>query len=88
MLLDIGKNRALSPSFTQQSGIRRDRDHFPCFSRDLTNFVQQLMRDRGEPIPPEDSLDAARRIKELHSYTCADIVKVRPLGRCDYVSSL
>jgi hypothetical protein len=46
------------------------------FSRDLTNFVQQLMRDRGEPIPPEDSLDIARRIKEAYSYTCADIVKV------------
>ncbi|GAQ82764.1 Actin-related protein Arp2/3 complex subunit Arp3 [Klebsormidium nitens] len=47
----------------------------PIAGRDLTNFVQQLMRDRGEPVPPEDSLDAARRIKELYSYTCADIVK-------------
>lgn len=48
----------------------------PIFFRDLTNFVQQLMRDRGESIPPEDSLDVARRIKEAYSYTCADIVKV------------
>lgn len=47
----------------------------PIAGRDLTLFVQQLMRERGEPVPPEDSLDIARRVKEAHCYTCADIVK-------------
>lgn len=27
-------------------------------------------------MPPEDSLDIARRVKEMYCYTCADIAKV------------
>jgi actin-related protein 3 len=50
--------------------------HIPLAGRDVTSFVQQLLRDRNETaIPPEDSMDVARRIKELYSYTCQDIVK-------------
>lgn len=49
----------------------------PIAGKDLTLFVQQLMRERGEPIPPEDTLEAARRVKEEHSYVCSDIVKAR-----------
>ncbi|KAJ7546106.1 hypothetical protein O6H91_08G024900 [Diphasiastrum complanatum] len=47
----------------------------PIAGRDITTFVQQLLRERGEPVPPEDSFDVARRIKEAYGYTCADIVK-------------
>jgi actin-related protein len=47
----------------------------PVAGRDLTLFVQQLMRGRGENIPPKDSLEVARRIKEAYCYTYADIVK-------------
>ncbi|CAK9276273.1 unnamed protein product [Sphagnum jensenii] len=47
----------------------------PVAGRDLSIFVQQLMRERGERVPPEDSLDVARRVKEAYCYTCADIVK-------------
>lgn len=35
-----------------------------------------MMQERGEHIPPEDSLEVARKIKETYCYTCADIVKV------------
>ena len=34
-----------------------------------------VCRERGEPIPPEQSLEAARQIKERHAYVCADMVK-------------
>ncbi|KAG6549072.1 hypothetical protein Mapa_009515 [Marchantia paleacea] len=47
----------------------------PIAGRDLNIFIQQLMRERGEPVPPEDSLDISRKIKEMYCYTCADIVK-------------
>jgi len=47
----------------------------PIAGRDLTNFTQSLMRERGEPVPPEDAMDVARRVKEEYSYTCSDIVK-------------
>jgi actin-related protein 3 len=31
--------------------------HIPLAGRDITNFVQQIMRERKEPIPAEDSLE-------------------------------
>ncbi|KAJ1950250.1 Arp2/3 complex subunit, actin nucleation center [Linderina macrospora] len=48
--------------------------HIPIAGRDITGFVQQLLRDHGETsIPPEDSLEIARRIKEQYSYTSHDM---------------
>ena len=50
--------------------------HIPIAGRDLTYFVQQLLRDHNETsIPPEDSLKVAEKIKEQYSYVCPDIVK-------------
>jgi actin-related protein 3 len=51
--------------------------HIPVAGRDITSFVQQLLRDRGENaiIPPEDQLRVAQEIKENFGYTCSDIVK-------------
>ncbi|KAF2798350.1 Actin/actin-like protein [Melanomma pulvis-pyrius CBS 109.77] len=44
----------------------------PIAGRDITNFVQSLLRDRGEP---DSSLQTAERIKEEFCYVCPDIVK-------------
>lgn len=49
--------------------------HIPLAGRDITNFVQQLQRDRKEPIPSQDSLEVAKRTKEMHCYVCPDMVK-------------
>lgn len=51
--------------------------HIPVAGRDITQFVQQLLRDRGENtiIPPEDQLRVSQEIKESFGYTCSDIVK-------------
>lgn len=49
--------------------------HIPLAGRDITNFVQQMLRERKEPIPPEDLLLVSKSIKEKHCYTCPDIVK-------------
>jgi actin-related protein 3 len=49
--------------------------HIPLAGRDITAFVQQLMRDRKEPIPAGESLEVAKRVKEMHCYTCPDLVK-------------
>ncbi|KQK00179.1 actin-related protein 3 [Brachypodium distachyon] len=47
----------------------------PLTGKDVTQFIQQLMKERGEHIPPEESFDVARRAKEMYCYTCSDIVK-------------
>ncbi|TXT04904.1 hypothetical protein VHUM_03987 [Vanrija humicola] len=51
--------------------------HIPIAGRDITAFVQQLLRDRGESaqIPPEDQMRVAEKIKEDYTYVCQDIVK-------------
>ncbi|GAA5875963.1 hypothetical protein JCM1840_006233 [Sporobolomyces johnsonii] len=50
--------------------------HIPIAGRDISSFVQQLLRDRNETaIPPEDSLRVAEKIKEDYSYVCGDMVK-------------
>lgn len=49
--------------------------HIPVAGRDITAFVQQLLRERELGIPPEQSLETAKAIKERYSYICPDIVK-------------
>ncbi|EMR11154.1 hypothetical protein PNEG_00750 [Pneumocystis murina B123] len=46
--------------------------HIPIAGRDITYFVQSLLRDRNES---DSSLKTAERIKEEYSYVCSDIIK-------------
>jgi actin-related protein 3 len=41
--------------------------HIPLAGRDITQFVQNLLKDRGENIPAEDIKKAAREIK-VHNF--------------------
>ncbi|KAL4419507.1 hypothetical protein ABPG77_002293 [Micractinium sp. CCAP 211/92] len=47
----------------------------PLAGRDVTQRVQQLLRERGAPVPPDQSLEVARRIKEQYCYVCSDPAK-------------
>ncbi|KAJ3626920.1 hypothetical protein Zmor_004139 [Zophobas morio] len=49
--------------------------HIPIAGRDITLFVQQLLREREPQIPPEDSMEVAKVIKERYSYVCSDLAK-------------
>jgi len=49
--------------------------HIPIAGRDITYFIQQLLREREANIPPEQSLETAKAIKEKYSYVCPDIAK-------------
>ncbi|EGG21389.1 actin-like protein [Cavenderia fasciculata] len=49
--------------------------HIPIAGRDITGFVQQIMREREPTIPPAESLEIAKRVKEQYSYVCPDLVK-------------
>lgn len=49
--------------------------HIPIAGRDITYFIQQLLREREVGIPPEQSLETAKAIKETFSYVCPDIAK-------------
>eukprot|EP00794_Sanderia_malayensis_P017336 gene17336-19067_t len=49
--------------------------HIPIAGRDITYFIQQLLREREVGIPVEQSLETAKIIKERFCYTCPDIAK-------------
>ncbi|KAG9450424.1 hypothetical protein H6P81_010389 [Aristolochia fimbriata] len=48
----------------------------PIAGKDVTLFIQQLLRERGEHVPAEDSFEVARKVKQMYCYTCSDIVKI------------
>ena len=45
--------------------------HIPIAGRDITSFIQTMLRDRGEK---DTSLRTAERIKQEYCYVCPDIV--------------
>jgi actin-related protein 3 len=47
----------------------------PLAGRNVTQFIQNLLRDRGEKVPPAQQLEVAKSIKERYSYVCPDLVK-------------
>lgn len=49
--------------------------HIPIAGRNITSFIQSLLRDREPTIPPEQSLETAKAIKERFCYICPDLAK-------------
>jgi actin-related protein 3 len=49
--------------------------HIPIAGRNITSFIQSLLREREFGIPPEQSLETAKAIKERYCYICPDIAK-------------
>lgn len=49
--------------------------HIPIAGRNITYFIQSLLRERESGIPPEQSMETAKAIKERYSYICPDIAK-------------
>jgi len=50
--------------------------HIPIAGRDLTSFLQQLIRDReGAVVPPQESFETAKKVKENYCYVCPDLAK-------------
>ncbi|KAL7675395.1 hypothetical protein ACOME3_001656 [Neoechinorhynchus agilis] len=53
----------------------------PISGRDITSFVQNLIRERETLVPPEQSLETAKAVKESLCYVCPDIMT--EFGRYD-----
>lgn len=49
--------------------------HIPLAGSDITKFIFELQRDRGEKIPQAQRMATARRTKEQFCYAVPDIVK-------------
>lgn len=46
-----------------------------CLAGLLAGCLSPQHRERGEPVPPEQSLEVARQVKERHAYVCSDMVR-------------
>jgi len=49
--------------------------HIPMAGRDITNFIQTLMREREAGMPADEAMEVARRVKEQYCYVCPDMAK-------------
>ncbi|KAI7688062.1 Actin-related protein 3 [Sarcoptes scabiei] len=49
--------------------------HIPIAGRNITYFIQNLLREREFGIPAEQSLETAKSIKERFCYVCPDLAK-------------
>uniref|UniRef100_A0A915B150 Actin-related protein 3 n=2 Tax=Parascaris univalens TaxID=6257 RepID=A0A915B150_PARUN len=49
--------------------------HIPIAGRDITYFIQQLLREREPSIPSDQSYEVAKAIKERFCYVCPDILR-------------
>ena len=47
----------------------------PIAGKGITAFIQQLLKERGEPVPAYHSAEAANTIKETMCYTSSDMAK-------------
>jgi len=47
----------------------------PLGGKHVTEFISDMLRDRQEAVPAELRLEAARQIKENHTYVCRDVVQ-------------
>ncbi len=49
--------------------------HIPLAGKDITKFILQHMRDRGDRVPGEEAMEIAQKVKERFGYVCKDVVK-------------
>lgn len=49
--------------------------HIPLAGSNITDFTMNMLRDRQEPIQPEDIKAEAQKIKEKYGYVCDDLVE-------------
>ncbi|KAL9420793.1 hypothetical protein AB3S75_038380 [Citrus x aurantiifolia] len=75
VVVDVGDGATYVVPVAEGYVIGSSIKSIPIAGKDVTLFIQQLMRERGENVPPEDSFEVARKVKEMYCYTCSDIVK-------------
>lgn len=75
VVIDVGDGATHVVPVAEGYVIGNSIKSIPISGKDVTLFIQQLMKERGENLPPEDSFEVARKVKEMYGYTCSDIVK-------------
>eukprot|EP01025_Chloroclados_australasicus_P027345 TRINITY_DN2715_c1_g1_i1.p1 TRINITY_DN2715_c1_g1~~TRINITY_DN2715_c1_g1_i1.p1 ORF type:complete len:242 (-),score=28.90 TRINITY_DN2715_c1_g1_i1:238-963(-) len=69
LLVQLQLRLPIVNGYVVSQGIRS----MPLAGSNITAFVQEKLRERGEPLPQHSSLTVCREIKEKFCYTCRDI---------------
>ena len=81
------------PSLSQAEGyvIGSCIKHIPIAGRDITYFIQQLLREREVGIPPEQSLETAKAIKvcgvEVFTTCLCSLVRILTGAVCRFTTN-
>ncbi len=49
--------------------------HIPLAGKEITKCFMKFLKERGEPIPPEDLIRVSKEVKEKYGYCCKDLLK-------------
>uniref|UniRef100_A0A7E4UZ41 Actin-related protein 3 n=1 Tax=Panagrellus redivivus TaxID=6233 RepID=A0A7E4UZ41_PANRE len=75
MVLDSGDGLTHAVPVAEGFVIGSCIKQIPVAGRNVTRYIQTLLRERDEPVPPEMSSEVAKEIKEKYCYVCPDITK-------------
>eukprot|EP00929_Paragymnodinium_shiwhaense_P071661 TRINITY_DN36412_c0_g1_i1.p1 TRINITY_DN36412_c0_g1~~TRINITY_DN36412_c0_g1_i1.p1 ORF type:complete len:423 (+),score=74.71 TRINITY_DN36412_c0_g1_i1:146-1414(+) len=74
LVIDAGDGQTqvipVADGYVIPSGVQE----LPVGGKQVTDFIAEMLTDRGEPVPAEVRMEAARQININHSYLCKDVV--------------
>ena len=47
--------------------------HIPLAGRDITRFITNMLKERGEKFPAEEGMEIGAKIKERYGYCCKQL---------------
>jgi actin-related protein len=56
--------------------------HIPLAGRDITKFVLEHLRERGEILPGEDAMDIAQKVKVIKRMTLLSNIMIGKIWVC------
>lgn len=83
LVVDVGEHYTHVVPITDGVPIITNSRRFPLGGRHVTQFIDQALFDRKEPIPKDIRMDVARSIKEKHAYFCRMDSLPAEMGRYD-----
>ena len=74
-VIDVGDSTTYIVPIANGHIISSSIQQLPVGGRDVTTYVQELMREGRETVPQGIASDLAKMVKENYAYTCSDIIK-------------
>ena len=84
-VVDSGESTTTVVPVYEGRVLRSGIQQIPLGGRDITSYVQDLLRKNKRNLPPSQSFEIARRIKENHGYVCSNMEKEKTKMKTELV---